>query len=176
MSGVEYLQESEYRIHRLRESISEYAGKQLAIYGTGDNARLILERLGCDQFVCLIDENHVGEYFYGKLVVSLKEICVIGIDAVVIAAISSSSILVEQRIIDFCIDHSIDLLDMYGCDLIERKRLYLQSKLAYMSLDEKSVVNTISEHDVVCIELFSCLIEDVSGDCICRDKYLLKLS
>lgn len=166
------LQESEYRMKCLVRSKELYHGKGIALYGTGDNARTILEALKDENIIGLIDGNHTGEYFYNKFVLPLEEVGNAGIEVIIIAAIVSSSIYVEKRIINFCIERGIALIDMYGCDLIERRKNLLDQEINYCSMNAEKVVEKIKSNDMICVEADSCVCENNDGELVIRKRVI----
>ena len=84
---------------------------------------------------------------------------------IIIAAEARSSRIVSERIFDFCQNHHIQLLNMYGMDEIEIRHQSLLQEIGYVDFDEKEMLRQINQNDVVCFQLM---------DVLCAAKYFSK--
>lgn len=166
---MQILQESNYRIKCLKEKEDKYKGRKIALYGTGDNAGLIIRELQ-DNVLCLIDKNRTGEYVYDRKVIAIEDAPILGIEVIIIAAITASSIRVEDRIWRFCFKNHIQLLDMYGSDLIDRRRAILEQEMNYQDLDEKKMIDNIKSFDSIYVEYEGCLFDEYNNGTIYRKE------
>ncbi len=109
------LTEREYRIACIRERFPALNGCRVVIYGTGINARLIIDHAReMINLIGLMDENQTGRELYGYRVLSQEEVIEKAVDVIVIAAKIDSAIAVYKRIAGFCDEHDIDVYDLYG--------------------------------------------------------------
>ncbi|MCI8938511.1 MAG: glycosyltransferase [Dorea sp.] len=154
--------ETKYRLKSLQNHKGSFDGKRIALYGSGDNAKAILQDFPEQNIVALLDQQHTGKYIFGKKVISLEEAVLLGIEVIIIAAEAASSKIVSERIFLFCQEHSILLLNMYGINEKDMKRQILWQEIEYMKLCERDLRNQILKHDVVCIQLL---------DVLCASRY-----
>lgn len=99
-------------------TFSSLKNKSIAIYGTGNNARLILEYVKGFKFVCVISNDFNEELFCGIEVKSLKEALPL-IDVIIIAAIPVSTAIIYKRVQD-SIPSWIEVYDLRGHNLTSR--------------------------------------------------------
>lgn len=132
---------------------SEYKEKKIAIYGTGNNARLLLEHVSGYQFVNLVSKDYVGESICGKKVISLQEAVNVS-EMMIIAAVPSSTAIVYQRIKDD-VPEDYQIYDMRGVRLSGTE---WYKKNSYWNTDEKQLRVLIEKHDVISFDIFDTLI------------------
>lgn len=154
--------EIEYRLKCLMQHKERFDGKRIALYGVADNASAIIHKFPEQNIIALLDQQHTGEYIFGKKVVSLEEVVQLRIEIIIIAAESRSSLIVSERIFDFCQTHHIQLLNMYGIEEVEIKHQSLLQEIAYMNFDEDKLLRKIMQNDVICFQLM---------DVLCAGKY-----
>ena len=110
--------ETEYRFASFLSWYHELRAKRIGIYGTGINARLILESTLFDAAqAILIDDGNAGAELCGKTSVTLEDALQQGIELVVIAAKTRSAQAVFRRISNQCRQCGVSVHDMYGNDL-----------------------------------------------------------
>lgn len=143
----------QYRKKRLMDIFPQLRGKRIVIYGTGINAKRVIEWMESLNVVGLIDYKYTGNYLYGKKVLSYQEIISLEIDTVLIAAQAQSIEIVYNRILPFCSENNIKILDMYGCDEIKLHQNILDQKVAYRNLTQKDLIQRITENNAVLISL-----------------------
>ncbi len=113
----EYRTEKEYVLSCFEQAFSEWKGKRLILYGTGANARSVLERFRDKfDFVGIWEDQNAPETFCGLPVLDREKVLETSPDAVVLAAQIASVEPVWLRISGFCREHRIPVLDMYGQD------------------------------------------------------------
>lgn len=151
------MKEIDFRIEALKQNIDSFSGKRIALYGIKDNAMRILEELPDQNIVALIDEKKVGKYVCGKLVIALEDVLALGIEVIIIAAEMQSSVIVSKRILTFCEQNHILLLNMYGKKEQDLRKNLLVSKCNYFSYDEEQLWEQIDKNDIVCVQLMDVL-------------------
>lgn len=145
--------EIDFRINSLKKNKEKYDGKKIALYGIKDNAKRILEAFSDQNIVALLDEKSTGKYILGKLVISLEEAVILGIEVVIIAAEISSSIIVSKRILSFCRQNNITVLNMYGKNELDLQREILFSKSKYSTYSKEQLWKQIDKNEVICVQL-----------------------
>ena len=156
------MKEIDFRIESLKKNKEKYDGKRIALYGVKDNAKRILEELTDQNIVALIDRNWIGKTIFNKSVISLESTLAQEIEVIIIAAEIKSSVIVSERILPFCREHQITLLNMYGTE-----EIYLQDAHKYqLCIEDKASVELIKEriknNSVIYVQL---------TDVLCRSIY-----
>jgi len=151
------MKEIEFRIEALKRNIEKFNGKRIALYGIKDNAKSILEEFPEQNIIALIDEKKVGKYAYGKLVIELEDVLALGIEVIIIAAEMLSSVIVSKRILTFCEQNHILLLNMYGKEEQDLKKNLLVSKCNYYTYDEVHLQAQIERNEIICVQLMDVL-------------------
>ena len=113
-----FVDEREHRLAAFDERFAFLSGSRTIVYGSGENARDLLERWkGTLDLVAVVDDEHAGETVAGHAVMTLSEALSLGADLVVIAARIASTREVHARIADVCREHGVDVFDLYGNNL-----------------------------------------------------------
>ena len=136
------------KFERLKCALSKRCHKNIAIYGIGVNAQRCLERFGKDRFVGLMDSKAEGMCVYGKKVLSHDEILLLGVSVIIIAATPTPTNIVYDRIVNFCITNNIEILDMYGTNLVEANRGIKLQEINYRSLTVANARELLQKKDV----------------------------
>ena len=123
-------------------------GKRVGVYGTGANARFVLEQAKTGfSVVALIDDRAAGTTVHGYEVADTPAALERELDAIVIAAETPYSFIVRRRIKRLCAQHGVDVYDMYGHDLAE-----LESRANnVMNTTFAERLAVIEQADVLCI-------------------------
>ena len=148
-----------YKISIFKGKFNELDDKRIAIYGTGVNARVLVSLLEEFEVICIIAENEVNKYYYGKKVLSLEDALYLGIDTIIIAAELYSEMVVKNRIYDFCVKNGISLRNMFGLDYLDIWRRGMHMDMDYQSISYKNIENEINKANAICIELMGGLYE-----------------
>ena len=109
--------EKDYRLQRFSACVEALRGKRVALYGTGVNAREIIEHHASTlQVVCAVDMHPTVADVAGVPVLAWEDALALGVDVVVLAAKTTSAFEVYGRVEQDCRRNGIALLDMYGND------------------------------------------------------------
>lgn len=157
------INEAEYKIMRLKEIIPKLKKKHIVIYGVGVNAKRALACMSSLHILGLMDDEYTGKYLYGKKVLSQEEVLLLNVDTILIAATPEATQIVYKRIVSFCMDHHISILNMYGGDECLFHKRILEQEIEYPNVDEESLKSDINANkaiiislkDVICSELVS---------------------
>lgn len=163
------MEEIQYRLERLGKIQPMLQKRKVVIYGIGLNAKRVLDCLETVPVVGLMDSKTIGEFHYGKKVLSETEIKLLQVDTILIAAEPAVTEIVYERILPFCLQNQISILDMYGCDEMFMHRVIKEQELNYASVTEEILKQKIrnaqalffSFEDVLCTQMFS--IEEIYG-------------
>lgn len=132
---------------------SEYREMPIAIYGTGNNAQLLLENVKGYQFTNLVSRDCIGDVVCGKQVVALAD-AIESSKMLIIAAIPSSTAIIYERIKEEIPDDYL-VFDMRG------NRLYGAEKYkenTYWECTEARLRDLIQQHEVISFDVFDTLI------------------
>ena len=160
--------EKEYRIKCLNKIMNSIKDKKIAVYGIGVNAKFILDEFPDLNVLALLDENHEGEYYYDKKVISLQQASILGVQVILIAAKAISACLVSDRIREFCIVHNMQLLNIYGQDEMRLQRNVLNQELLYGQCTEEGLRDEIKRHDIICVQILDVL---CACGCYVKEKF-----
>lgn len=149
--------EKEFGIGSLLKNRKRYDRKRIALYGTGVNARTVIQILCHQNIIALIDRNHIGEYICGKKIVALEDTLPLHVEVIIIAAEPRSAKAVAERIRSYCMTHNITLLNMYGNDEIKiyEKLIFQDSK--YTEMNRDVLMENIRMHDIICFDFMRIL-------------------
>lgn len=156
--------EIRYRLDRIKEILPKLYKKRVVIYGTGINAKRVLDCMGAHHVLGLMDEKHTGKYLYGKKVLSEEEIRLLETDTILIAAEPRSVQIVYERIFIFCMNNHITILNMYGLNEFQLHNNILQKELEYPELEEEKFKSAISSSDVILIPFKRILCSEVVSE------------
>ena len=112
------LSEKEYICKMLAERFTKYSDCKLAIYGLGNNTKLLLEDNKTYNIVALLDSIHEGETYWGLPVVDCKTAHAMGVKVIIILARAANVPIIFQRIKLDCIKYGIKVFDINGEDQI----------------------------------------------------------
>ena len=129
------------------------SNKSIGIYGTGKNARTIIENVDGYFFSCLISLDHLYETIDGLTVLPLEE-AIKQIDVIIIAAIPSSAAIVYNRIKDI-VPKEIPIYDLQGYLLTGDSTYENNPYWNYTLYDLKKQIDL---HDVISFDVFDTLI------------------
>ena len=136
-----------------------YRDMRMGIYGTGNNARAVLQNAGNFQISCVIVKNPSSSSFFGKPIVSLEDAIASGIEMVVLAAESDIEVIIYDRIADTCHKNHIRV---FGLHLGDMETLFAKQMLHGFRQNEyvtKSfVMEQIDAHTVISFDIFDTLL------------------
>ena len=137
----------------LNSRIEEYKDKKIAIYGLGENARLLIEDVKIFNFICLVANDHIGEEKYGLIILTIED-AVKEADVILIAASFSATSIIYNRIKNVVPD-GMPILNMLGENLAITNK---SENNPYWSKNFEDLLNTINGHDVISFDIFDTLI------------------
>lgn len=104
----------QFRISQLKKNLKTKQYRKIAIYGNGVNARRVLKELLQYPICGVIVLAKETDTFCGFPVFEQASLLEIGVDCIIMAAVSKSAQAICQRIGELCINNDISLLNMYG--------------------------------------------------------------
>ena len=152
------LSEREYCLSIFEEKFRWLKQERIALYGTGINAKAILEQFSEYNVVCLVDDKKCGQYVGNHYVASFDEFLELEIDKIIIAARIESALAVFKRIGGVCMKEHIAVYDMYGNNMQNLRKKALLEKIQYPQITYKDLCREIDNHDVISIDLDNTLV------------------
>ena len=144
---------------------SAYKGKRIAVYGTGQNARLIAEQVSGYEIVGFISRDGTEGLLSGQRIILIEEAVKIA-DLIIIAATVSSTNIIYSRIKEM-VPSDMKILDLYGASL-NAKESYKEN--LYWKKSYEGLCLEIDRHEVISFDVFDTLImrmvlkpEDIFG-------------
>ena len=117
LDSGDWLTEKEYALRDFVRNQRKLIGKNVYLYGTGANAGAVIARFdSVFHFAGVIDENKAGTVFCGKPVLSIEEAALRAIDAVILAAQTSSVFEIMKKHGNALRALGVPLLDLYSND------------------------------------------------------------
>lgn len=142
---------------KLNNCIAQYNqnsnSNRVAIYGLGENARLLIENSTGLNIICLVAFDHIGEEKYGLKIRSIED-AVKEADIILIAASFSVTPIIYSRIKDIVPD-GMPILNMLGENLAETDPC---KNNPYWDKDYSELLDVINRHDVISFDIFDTLI------------------
>lgn len=147
----------EETIYRIFESgFNDKKNKRIAIYGIGENTRIILQCAKEYNIVGLLDGVKKDGLVYGFPVIDIQQLKKENVDIVIIIARSSNIGIIMARIKGICEKEDISIYDIQGRDLLAKSSEALGK--SYYQPDEKELIDHIEEVDVVSFDIFDTLL------------------
>ncbi len=135
------------------DSFSQYKSYVIAIYGLGENARLLVENNCKLHFCCLVANDHIGEEKYGLTIRSIDD-AVKEADVILIAASFSATSIIYNRIKDV-VPEGMPILNMLGENLAITNK---SENNPYWAKSFDDLLSVIKDHDVISFDIFDTLI------------------
>ncbi len=127
--------------------------ERIGIYGTGKNAKRVLETLQQQNVIGFISEHTESAYFAGKRIYQIGEI-VKKVDSIIIAAMPKSAVIIYNRIIN-SIPSGVTLYDMSGRCLNGIDSHFDES---YWDTSYLKLLSAIKTHETIIIDIFASLL------------------
>lgn len=148
----------DYRVEKL---INRLQYKQIAVYGTGINAKRVLEalkELEVCHIVGVLDVMACSGEYEGSKMISINELISLRPEAVIAAAQLSSALAIYHRIHNICRKHQIALLDLWGNDLMLLMDELKKQKENIYSKNLLQLQREIDKHEVISFDIFDTVI------------------
>lgn len=151
----------DYRVEKL---ISRLQYKKIAVYGTGINAKRVIEALQTSKvlktchIVGVLDRSANSGEYAGNKIISVDEMISLHPEAVIAAAQLSSALEIYHRIHHICRKHQIALLDLWGNDLVLLMDDLKKQKEHIYSKNLLQLQREIDKHEVISFDVFDTVI------------------
>lgn len=132
---------------------SIYQKKRIAIYGTGQNARLIAECVSGYEIIGFISKDGTAGMLSEQVILSIDEAINIA-DIIIIAATVSSTNIIYSRIKEM-VPPRIKVLDLYG-EVLNGKELYREN--AYWRKNINCLYSEVEPYEVISFDVFDTII------------------
>lgn len=132
---------------------SGYRGKRIAVYGTGQNARLIARYVSGYEIVGFVSRDGTEGMLTGQTILSIEE-AVKAAEILIIAATISSTHIIYARIREL-VPEGMKVLDLYG-EALNGKEAYQENP--YWRKNYIELCSEIDQHEVISFDVFDTLI------------------
>lgn len=110
--------EEEFILSKFKKNFSQYRNKRIILYGTGKNTGIIIRKFERDFHILgIMDVNKEGEIFWGKKVLSIKQVKELRADIIVLVCLPVSEDIVFERIREFTEDTQIKVFNLDGIQM-----------------------------------------------------------
>lgn len=128
----------------------------LVLYGIGRNTEAILQCCSTLNIKGLMDQDTVGQFKFGKKVLSYEEVIELKPKIVIVARHSVVNIIYKR--IAFLEEKGIKIYKIDGTKLHKEGMQYDNEKLPYWSICKDNLQKTIDDHKVISFDIFDTLI------------------
>lgn len=156
------LSEKEYICKMLAERFTKYSDCKLAIYGLGNNTKLLLEDNKTYNIVALLDSIHEGENYWSLPVVDCKTAHEMGVKVIIILARAANVSIIFQRIKLDCIKYGIKVFDINGEDqiaLAQKSKEEYKCPSIYKNITKEKIIKAVEEAEVISFDIFDTLLK-----------------
>lgn len=151
------MSEIQFRLQCFGKFAETIKNKRIVLYGSGINAKEIIERYPDLQIVGLIDYKIAAPYIYGKKLLRNEEVLTLRAELIIIASQISPLLDIYRRIASFCNTNGIGLYDMYGDNLFDLFYSLFENQRTLCERTEKVLRDTVLQYDIVSVDLFQTL-------------------
>jgi HAD superfamily hydrolase (TIGR01549 family) len=139
-----------------KDLISFLSSKRIAIYGTGNNAKLAGKYLGTQCIICYLDGKKNAGQFNGKEIVPIEKIPELNVEVILVASEPDIEKLIYERISGFCSRNGISVYGMHGRELAKTFscKLYGYNQ----AVDREELLREITGHEVISFDVFDTLL------------------
>lgn len=151
------MNEQQYVVEIFQDTFAQMKDTPIILYGLGKNTEAILHQTKGFQFIGLMDSQNIGKKFWGyevlpeEMVLRLKPL-------IVIIARESVVPIIYKRIAHLKENHGIQIYNFRGELLGQEPWKYQNQALPYWNVKEKSLRETIDEHDCISFDIFDTLL------------------
>lgn len=138
------------------KSFTLYQKRNIAIYGIGDNTKLIVEHMPQYRIVGLLDGVQKSGTVYGIPLLNEDLLSKDLVDMIIIIARSSNVGIILKRIAHICMEQGIEVFDIQGTNLLKHNDN--DSEQRSSSPDKKALLKKVETADIVSFDLFDTLI------------------
>ena len=137
----------------IESKLIDYKGKKIAVYGLGENARILIENSNGLDLICLVANDHIGEEKYGLRILSIED-AIKEAEVILIAASFSATSIIFNRIKDI-VPEDMPILNMLGENLSGTNQC---ANNPYWDKNYDELLNEIDRYDVISFDIFDTLI------------------
>lgn len=124
------IQERDWRIQYVIETLNKYNSKEVAIYGTGKHTEWLLGEIGLlvERIACLIDPdiNIIGKLKFGLPVQRLEEAIAAGVKAIIISSTFEEDIYSR---IEHVLQKGVEVIRLYSKEIIDKSKNYIVKQI-----------------------------------------------
>jgi predicted HAD superfamily hydrolase len=150
----------EYVKYSFENHFHKFKHRNIVIYGTGPNTKVILEHFSDYNIVGLMDAFKKEEAIFGKPLLTFEDVRRLNVDLIIIISNKWSLKTVYNRIRNFCYSNQIPLYGINGKNLFDffGSGHITQNALGYFGKYEEDLIKQIDEHDIISFDIFDTII------------------
>lgn len=147
--------------------------RKIALYGLGtETEKAILKLRNENEIVGLLDGFRTDGMLYGKPIISIDDAIAKGVNRIIVVARPGSCKAIEKRIGNICRDHTIELFDVRGKNLLNQDHELYSARQMQDIVQQAQEIYTVS--DEVKTNLFCNRIRSIvndTGSLVIRDAF-----
>lgn len=147
------LEEQKNTVVAFRQNIDKEKFDKFVIYGTGINAESIVNNCRDYTIAGIMDVAKTGQSFCGLPILSQEEILERQIHKIIVVARPAVHTIIYKRIRTWCMEHKIDVYDIYG-KRIEEKLQAHEMDSPYFSVSYEMLLKEINSHEIISFDIF----------------------
>lgn len=144
-------------VEAFKKGFEKFKDQNIVLYGIGKNTEAILEAVSGFSIPGLMDAKTVGQFFYGKKVLSEEEVVNLNPIIAIIARDSVVNIIYE-RIKHLYLKNGIRIFDFSGQVLAGKKQIFRNGNLPYWECSLDELYSEIDRHDRISFDVFDTLV------------------
>lgn len=147
------LEEQLKTIQLFRENYCSKTAEPLVIYGTGINAEAVVKSCEDYPIAGLMDVSKTGQTFWGKKVLSEKEVLNSGLHLVVVIARPAVLGIIYNRLKLWSEEYAIRIQDVYGNNIADRVSEN-KCESPYFDVSYENLIKEIDSHEIISFDIF----------------------
>ncbi|NBK94261.1 hypothetical protein D5278_20305 [bacterium 1XD21-13] len=146
-------EEQKNTIAAFRKNIDKQKIDKFIIYGTGINAEAVVKNCTDYSVVGIMDVAKTGQSFCGLPILSMEEILEKGIQIIIVVARPAVHTIIYKRIREWCIEHQIEVYDIYGKSMEEKLKIQTCDS-PYFDISYENLIKEIDSHEIISFDIF----------------------
>ncbi len=149
--------EEQYITEMFEQKFSKFCTYKIALYGLGDNTKIILNKFDKYNIVGVLDGYREEGIFEGKNILKMQDISSKDVQVIIIVARTSSTKIIWERIREECIKKEIRVFDLFGQELSSSDE-NKENKVVDIPLSYKFICGQIERYDAISFDIFDTLL------------------
>lgn len=152
------MREQQYCITQFNDKFSALKKEKIALYGSGEIARELVNRYPDYQIECLVDDAAPGRYVSGHYVVTFSQFLELHIKHLIIVTECQETEKIYAKICSECRANHIEIYSFYGRNLFSLHEEVVRRNMRYPQLKESDLKKAIEAHEVISFDISDVLL------------------